>query len=339
LFFGKAGGLHFFFLLFSSFPVLVWTTKNYLFVYLFYIINFISFIYIEFFPIHSPYLIQSEYSGIIATLSILSCSLGVLAVVNFNQEQAEKNEISLEKQAKDLSLTNTRLNESNTTKDTLMSIIAHDLRNPFSKIIGFSDIIVQNIEEYDKEKIHTLASAIRDSSISTNVLLENLLEWAMSQRGTIQMNPVKTNLFMIIESAYSTQINIARSKNILLSNTVSPVIDVLADKHMLQTVLRNLVSNAIKFSQEGSDVIISAKKTGEWIEISVTDQGVGITNGNCTKLFTLNREKSTVGTSGEPGTGLGLILCKDFIEKHGGTINVESIPGKGCRFFFNLPTA
>ena len=144
---------------------------------------------------------------------------------------------------------------------------------------------------------------------------------------------------MNIEAVFQIHLNMARNKNIVLINKVSPIIDLYADINMLQTVLRNLVSNAIKFTHEGGQVTVSAEKGKAWTEISVSDQGVGLSEEKIEGIFTTYRDKSTKGTSGEAGTGLGLSLCKDFVEKHGGCIHVESKPGNGCRFYFTIPIA
>ncbi len=167
-------------------------------------------------------------------------------------------------------------------------------------------------------------SIILDSSLQTYALLENLLEWVASQRGSLQSHPVRINLYFIVERVFSTYLVIAKNKEIILNNKVNPNLDIYADSHMMQTFLRNLISNAIKFSCQNTEIYVQSKITGKQVEISVIDHGIGISNEKLEQLFSQKNDITTEGTAGEKGTGLGLMLCRDFVEKQGGKINVES---------------
>ena len=331
LFIGRTLGIHYFFLIFATMPIFIWSARFYGFTYSFFLINALCYIYIEFFPYPSPYLLDLHQYEYVRIVSLLLCIVTTLLIININQSQIQKNEDLLEEQKKELI-------RSNSTKDTLLSIIAHDLKNPLNTISGFSDMLYNNLQQYDEGKIKTLAGNINDASLRTNILLENLLEWAASQKGTMKFDPRRILLYECIESSVRNQMLAADKKKIKIRNQVNPLLFVVADQNMLQTVFRNLISNAIKFSWQESEIIILADTSDKWIEISVVDQGVGISAEMQEMIFSVSKERSSPsGTAGEKGTGLGLLLCKDFIEQHGGTISVESRKDKGSRFYFTLP--
>ncbi len=234
------------------------------------------------------------------------------------------------------------LRENNITKDKFMSIIAHDLKNPFGAILGFSDVLHKNFETYDIKTQKKYIGLIHKEIENTYKLLENLLLWSRSQRKKIEFKPKKINLFLKVFDTSEFLSQLAKNKSIKLTNTISLNDHVFADKDMLSTILRNLISNAIKFTPKGGKIIISAEtktrnKNLRQIEISVKDTGVGISKEMLAKLFDITENTSTKGTENERGTGLGLILCKEFVEKHGGKIWVESEEGKGSEFIFTLP--
>lgn len=232
---------------------------------------------------------------------------------------------------------NENLQELNATKDKFFSIIAHDLKNPFNVLIGFSDLIVKNADFYEKSRIKQFAEMIHNGAKQGYDLLENLLTWSKSQRNKIAFNPEKVNLKIIILNNFALLSEIAFSKNISLINEVEKEMLVNVDRNMIYTVLRNLISNALKFTQNGGKVIVSVKEIDQKVEVCVADSGVGIEKSLIPKLFRIDENFSTAGTSGEKGTGLGLILCKEFIEKHGEKIFVESELNKGSKFIFTLP--
>ena len=232
-----------------------------------------------------------------------------------------------------------KLHELNVTKDKFFSIIAHDLRNPFSALIGFSKIMVTEFENFEKEQIKDFVQSVYESSENTYNLLENLLEWAKTQTGKIQWKPEAFGLQEVTRSAIEILNRNAYNKNIRLQNEIETDTAVLADRNMLHTVIRNLISNAIKFTPEGGDVTIRSKRYNGTIETRISDTGIGIEEKDIIKLFRIDVHFSRSGTANEPGTGLGLILCKEFIEKNNGKIWVESEVGKGTSFIFTLPAS
>jgi PAS domain S-box-containing protein len=234
------------------------------------------------------------------------------------------------------------LRKSNKTKDMFFSIIAHDLKSPFNTMLGFSNLLVNNFDRYEKEEQKKYLAIINDGIFSIYKLLENLLLWSRTQRNGIKFRPEKGNLFLLIQETFSVLKQLSENKSIKLTDQISEQISVLADKNMLQTILRNLISNAIKFTPKGGNIELAAKPFKDeqghnYIRISVKDNGVGITKEKQEQLFKISEHISTEGTEGETGTGLGLILCKEFVEKHGGKIWVESEPDKGSKFIFILP--
>jgi PAS domain S-box-containing protein len=223
------------------------------------------------------------------------------------------------------------------TKDKLFSIIAHDLRGPFSGILGYSDLLIDNIKEYDKEKSEQFAKIIHTQAENTLNLLENLLHWAKTQTGQIVYKPRIIKLYPIVKGIIDILKYQARAKNITLNNNLNDNIVVFADQNLIQTVLRNLIYNSIKFTNPGGKVKISSRDYKNHNEITVSDNGIGISEETSSKLFKLDSNVTNVGTANERGSGLGLILCKELIEKHGGKIWVKSEVGKGSHFTFILP--
>jgi signal transduction histidine kinase/ligand-binding sensor domain-containing protein len=231
------------------------------------------------------------------------------------------------------------LNELNSTKDKFFSILAHDLKGPFSSLYSMSETLNDNyntLEEPDKrtglQKIHKLAEL-------TYKLLENLLTWSRSQRGGMVFSPVRFSLSRLVEVNINLNKTAANEKGIMLSNKVEENIYVFGDSEMIHTVLRNLISNAVKFTPSGKRVTVEVKEQPEWYEVLVADQGVGISAENMQKLFRIDVKYKTTGTAGETGTGLGLVLCREFVEKNGGKIWCESQENSGTTFHFTLPRA
>jgi signal transduction histidine kinase/ligand-binding sensor domain-containing protein len=261
------------------------------------------------------------------------------AILKEANELLYERQLQIQQQAEQLKETNNQLSILNATKDRFFSIIAHDLRNPFNVVSGFSEILLRNIDKLPKEKVYKFLNMIHVSSTSGNSLLENLLQWSRSQTGRIAFEPVNINLAVIAEETIRLLSGEADRKSIELQQIIDDRINVMADENMLKTVLRNLVSNAIKFTDEKGKVTIKAAPDNSFAEISVTDTGIGITDENKEKLFRVDVIVTTKGTAKESGTGLGLILCKDFVERHNGKIWVESEVGKGSDFKFTIPLA
>jgi PAS domain S-box-containing protein len=235
-----------------------------------------------------------------------------------------------------------RLFELNATKDKFFSIISHDLRSPFTSILGLSYILIEQIQNKDYEGLEKYATIMQDASKRAMDLLMNLLEWSRSQSGRIDFYPeyfkINTLLDEVVELFYSFSIQ----KSITTTKKMPINFLVHADKAMIGSVLRNLVSNAIKFTNRGGKIVISTEQHNKELVVSIADNGIGISEDLLPKLFRIEESMSAPGTNNEHGTGLGLILCKDFIEKHGGRIWVESKSDgtsdeKGSTFKFTLP--
>jgi signal transduction histidine kinase len=240
-------------------------------------------------------------------------------------------EILFEKQVKELK-------ELNISKDKFLSIIAHDLRNPFGAIIGFSDLLLKNFTEIDDDTLHKGLKTIESAANQAYKLLENLLIWSRNQTGMYKFTPEVINMKDRIVQALKVAEGNASIKNIRLTSDISRDYLVYADQDMIDTVLRNLISNAIKYTRMGGKVKVSAKTNTNNIEITVADNGVGIAPNKQTEIFEIDKRTNTSGTENEEGTGLGLIICKDFLARNGGQIWVESSMEKGSKFTFSLPT-
>jgi len=249
------------------------------------------------------------------------------------------NDISERKRAEEeLNLKNQELLKVNAEKDKFFSIISHDLKSPFNSIIGFSSLLLEKTKQEDLENIKKYAQIICDSSQRAMNLLRNLIQWSQSQTGRMNFNPAEFELENSMDEVIQLFADIALQKSITLTKDLPSQVVVFGDKEMICTVIRNLVSNAIKFTNPGGTINLSAKVDQYEIQISVSDTGTGISNPILEKIFHIDSNRSTPDTNGEKGTGLGLILCNEFIEKHGGKIGVESKPGKGSKFHFTLPS-
>lgn len=251
----------------------------------------------------------------------------------------EEKQKYIQAQSSELEKSNERLKILNDTKDRFFSIIAHDLRNPFHAVKGLSELLLMNYEKIAPEKAKKYIDLIHSSSATGSSLLENLLTWSRSQTGTIAFEPETIDLYELVKQTFNLLDTEANRKNILLKQSIEPQTYLFADVNMLLTIFRNLVFNAIKFTPEGGLVTVSCVQNPQQFIISVKDTGVGISKESQEKLFNVNTNFSTAGTQNEQGTGLGLILCKEFVERHGGRIWVESESGKGCDFKFSLPIA
>jgi len=263
---------------------------------------------------------------------------------NILEEKVAIRTVQIERQNKEILDQNEKLNglnkelkELNATKDKFFSIIAHDLRNPFNTILGLSDMLLINFKNYEPGKIQKSISDIKDASRHTYDLLENLLIWARSQTGILEFKPVVFNLCNRIADTIDLLAGQAKKKNIRILSTVEGDCFVTGDLNMIDAVLRNLITNAIKFTPKDGQVVVSVKQSASHYDVSVRDTGVGIANENIQKLFRIEGKYARKGTDQERGSGLGLILCKEFIEKHGGSIWVDSTLGQGSDFRFTLP--
>ncbi len=232
--------------------------------------------------------------------------------------------------------TSRKLKELNATKDKLFSIIGHDLKGPLNSLTAFSSLLLNHADKLTKEDIKTLSTDLDKSLKNLMALLENLLEWSRSQTGSIDFKPERFDISAVIKENLDLLQGLANNKKIKLVHESSNELMVNAHRYSINTVVRNLISNAIKFTPEGGSITITTESSSI-ITVSVRDTGVGMAPSTVVKLFQLGSKISTLGTAKEKGTGLGLILCKDFVEKNGGKIGVDSEEGVGSRFYFSIP--
>jgi len=253
--------------------------------------------------------------------------------------ELDDNRVTLENNAKELADLNSKLEEINKNKDKFFSIVAHDLRSPFTGLLGFTDILSTQIESLTTDEIKTYAGHLNHSLKNVFKLLENLLDWSRMQTGKIKFTPENFNLEELIHQIVGIfQIN-ASEKKITIEIRIESCLNVFADQDMVDIIIRNLLSNAIKFTKPGGGICIHALKKNGSVEVTVKDNGIGILPENLTKLFRIDENISTEGTARERGTGLGLVLCKEFIEKNGGQIEVVSKINEGSKFIFTLPVS
>lgn len=230
------------------------------------------------------------------------------------------------------------LQELNAAKDKFFTIIAHDLRGPFNGFLGLTQIMAEEISTLTTDEIQRMAVDLNSSASKLFQLLKNLLNWSRIQQGLMPFNPEKLDLYTIINKSIGLHQDAAKMKGIGIVNSISEGQMVFADNNLFQTVIRNLLSNAIKFTNKGGNIILSAHSNDVGlIQISIKDSGIGISPEMIGKLFRIDSRTGRKGTEGELSTGLGLLLCKEFVEKHGGKIWVESEEGKGSNFYFTIP--
>ena len=246
--------------------------------------------------------------------------------------------IERKKAEEEISFKNEQLQLINAEKDKFFSIIAHDLRGPLSAFVDATQILTEEIQNMDLEEIKDITMSMKTSASNIYGLLENLLEWSRLRRGAMDFVPENLNLKKKIEASIDVLSESARKKRIGLTISVPGELEIRADIHMFDTIIRNLISNAIKFTISGGKVIVTADYNGDhYIVVKISDSGIGMAPELRNKLFQIDEKTSRPGTEGEPSTGLGLLLCKEFIEKHGGKIWVESSVGQGSTFSFSLP--
>jgi signal transduction histidine kinase len=282
---------------------------------------------------------------VIISLFVILTLAGIIWFINLKRSKLKREtndlltqkNLELEAALRKLKESELNLKQLNATKDKFFSIIGHDLRNPLNALLGFSELISGNTRNYTMEEIRKYNKIINDSARNIHQLIENLLDWSRSQAGNIEFSPRYCDLLTVtsdIQKIFNIQID---NKNINIHNNIPGDLKVFADKNLLSTILRNLVSNAIKFTPPGGHITLSANKSDGQVNISIADTGAGMTMEQIDNLFQLDTNLTKTVTSEEKGTGLGLILCKEFVEIHKGTIRVDSEPDKGSVFTFTLP--
>lgn len=232
---------------------------------------------------------------------------------------------------------NRELRELNASKDKFLSILAHDLKNPIAGVITTSQLLVKMYDSLRDKERFSYVQEIYSSTHRVLHILEDLLQWSRSQSGRIEYKPEQIQLSRVTFEGVAALEQAAEEKNITIHNEIDDAITALGDRNMVATVIRNLLSNAVKFTKPGGEIILKAEEKATHVDYSIRDTGVGIPPENLERLFKIDGGLSTTGTNHEKGTGLGLILCKEFVEKNKGTILVESTPGKGSVFTFTLP--
>lgn len=245
--------------------------------------------------------------------------------------------LELRKSHRALEVSNEKLKEINFNKDKFFSIIAHDLRAPFHGILGFSEVLETEIDDLDEKGIRDIAGYLRSTAHATFRLLENLLQWAMSEGGAIIYRPQDVQIEQVFQTVFEVLGAMAQKKNVILHNDADPRLTVHVDLNMMTSVLQNLTSNAIKFTRSGGHVYLSAHKVNEEIHIAVRDTGIGMPEEQIREFFMRQQPKSIKGTDGEKGTGLGLLLCRQFVEKNNGRIEINSKPNEGTTFTIMIP--
>lgn len=263
----------------------------------------------------------------------------VLRLRDYNKLEAEltqKNK-EIERQAQELDKQRKELEALNSTKDKFFAIIAHDLKNPFSTVLGLSELLAKEFENFDSDSLRNFITQIYKYSNNTFNLLENLLQWSMVQTGRMPLRPKMVNLKSIIEENVELLSGNAKNKNIDIQVVSSNDCTAYVDVNQITTVVRNLLSNAIKFTPTDGNIEVIVESKGDYWEIVVKDNGIGVSEDDIKKLFLIDSNPTTIGTSKEEGTGLGLILCKEFIERNGGEIWVESKVEQGSTFYFTVP--
>ncbi|WP_346858037.1 PAS domain S-box protein [uncultured Draconibacterium sp.] len=276
---------------------------------------------------------EGEVGYLTVRFSILKDKHGkTIKLYGINQDITATKKAEAELRASEI-----QLRELNAMKDKFLSIIAHDLKSPFNSIMGLSDILVDHVKEGDYNEVETFAERILQSSEKAMDLLNNLVQWSQSETGRIIFNPKTINISQLINETVLLFSETARQKNIKISTFFTEKIVVSADYSMISTVLRNLLSNALKFTSNGGEISISAKKTDNELKVEITDNGIGIPENAVHKLFRFDESYTTTGTNQEQGTGMGLILCKEFIDKHKGSLGAKSKVGEGSTFYFTIP--
>ena len=264
-------------------------------------------------------------------LIVVTFLIAVIALVTFNRYRIKK------KTARILKASEEKLMKMNQAKDKLFTIIAHDLGNPLNSLLLNSGHLHRNLTLLSHQDIEESIHNIYRQTQGLTTLLENLLQWAMVQTGKIERCPESFNVGELVDETIRLSKYIAYKKEIGLISYIPEDTAAWADKYMMKTVVRNLISNALKYTRPGGEVVVSSREDGQWVEITVSDNGIGIDEEKRRILFSDEIQKSTLGTSDEKGTGLGLVLCKEFVESNGGKIHVQSWIDQGSHFTFTVP--
>lgn len=304
---------------------------------------------------NSSFAIINALKGLQSTLKHLTWKTQQIANGDFDQkinfigefssafnkmtEQLKYSFLKIEEQNKELKETQNILKEANITKDRFLSIIAHDLKNPFTSLIGFSKLVVDDFDKIDKKHLKEILEMIYQSAKQIYSLLENLLLWARAQSGSVTIEPDYIDIYGIIQENLDIFSNNIKEKNINIKLNLNKENRVFVDYNMISTVIRNILSNAIKFTNFNGKIEIKTESVdnGENLLIEIKDNGKGIEEEYKDRIFSIDKKFSTPGTNNEKGSGLGLIICKEFVLKNNGDIYFKSKYGEGTSFFIKLP--
>lgn len=305
------------------------------------------------FQTNDDVLFTDTFSLILIALVLFISSFGIVFYIRFREKRKinrrlEKEILIKEKSEEALKLSEAKFREANATKDKFFSILSHDLKSPFAAIMGMAELLEKEYGQLSEKDRIMLVQELGNATRNTYGLLQELLTWSQSQRGLLDFNPTPVNLIELCQETMEVLGAAAVNKSISINCMVDKEVFVFADSNMLSTILRNLLTNAVKFTNKNGQIDISCKgidaqNMGDsptpMISVSVKDNGIGISEGNIEKLQKIDDNYKRYGTEKESGTGLGLIICKEFVEKHGGKISIESEEGKGSTFSFTVPEA
>jgi signal transduction histidine kinase len=278
---------------------------------------------------------QKKFRNVLFIL--IGLSFVILVLIFYLYIVKKRSNLILQEANDKVQLQNIALQDLNATKDKFFSIISHDLKGPLNSLTSFSGLLINHTDSLSKDEIKMLAKDLDKSLKNLFALLENLLEWSRSQTGKIEFKPEAFDVTALLAENTELLKAQAQNKNIVLENAYISEQSVFAHKHSINTVVRNLISNAIKFTPAGGMIKVDLQPKADSVTVTIADNGVGMSKEVMNKLFRIDTKHTTKGTAEEKGTGLGLILCKEFVEKNGGRIWVESEEGKGSVFCFTVP--
>lgn len=286
--------------------------------------------------------LYNDEKEIIGVLSVLSKSEMSLSIEARNMVATIASRISAEIERRNIinevKISRSKIKKANSLKNKLISILSHDLKNSFNNIVLLSDAMTMDLEADNYSDIKSQVKLISESALQSTDLLNNLLNWSISQMDGNEFVQENAHLEDICDAVFQSVESLAREKKITLSSEVSRELISFVDQKMIETVIRNLVVNAIKYTDENGKIIITAAEQKDYIQVSINDNGIGIDKETISAIFDIDTVISTPGTNNEQGTGLGLMLCSDFVEMHNGKIWVESEPGVGSSFKFTVPS-
>ena len=350
---------HVFFLIYGLIPIFVWSARDWPYIAFFYAINVLCFIFIEFVDFEYSHAISDSIanSDFLNGLTILlSFAAATFAIIIFHRIAYQKETIlqklneqnilqkeqllltnkSLQDKIKELTIKEGNLNQANSVKSKMFSIIAHDLRGPFSSLKSLLELITTEYDSLEENNRRTYLESACNTSQSTYALLDNLLDWSRLQTNRIKVDKKPVNLVEICENAINLNASRMNKKELKVVNYIPEHFYVKADKYMLSTVFRNLISNATKYTPLRGQITIKAEINHTRTEISIKDTGVGMSSYDIDQLFNFEKNFTKPGTENEKGTGLGLLICKEFIELMGSELLIESEEGVGSSFKFTL---